>query len=179
VSRQVESELLAHLCHEYEQGALGSAQFADAVEAIVGAWDVLTASMLFSQAEATVKQHFCQWWVECDEGCVYRREPSTTPPWRDGWRAFVWGKVAPKQSLETEKRSSLTPKDARSVVTPQLRRRIFARDGHKCKACSGPPPLELDHIIPVSKGGSSEPENLQSLCVPCNRKKGASILEIV
>ena len=35
--------------------------------------------------------------------------------------------------------------------------------------------LEVDHILPVSKGGLSEPENLQTLCWRCNRTKGAKM----
>lgn len=35
--------------------------------------------------------------------------------------------------------------------------------------------LEVDHIVPVSKGGLSEPENLQTLCWRCNRAKGAKM----
>ena len=35
--------------------------------------------------------------------------------------------------------------------------------------------LEVDHIVPVSKGGLSEPENLQTLCWRCNRTKGAKM----
>ncbi|MFC5731548.1 MULTISPECIES: HNH endonuclease [Nocardioides] len=31
--------------------------------------------------------------------------------------------------------------------------------------------LEVDHIVPVSKGGLSTPENLQTLCWRCNRRK--------
>ncbi|MBR2352886.1 MAG: HNH endonuclease, partial [Clostridia bacterium] len=32
--------------------------------------------------------------------------------------------------------------------------------------------LEVDHIIPVSKGGKSTLDNLQTLCERCNRGKG-------
>ncbi len=30
---------------------------------------------------------------------------------------------------------------------------------------------EIDHVVPVSKGGCNSPDNLQLLCKPCNRKK--------
>ncbi|WP_411815422.1 HNH endonuclease [Kurthia gibsonii] len=35
--------------------------------------------------------------------------------------------------------------------------------------------LEIDHIIPISKGGMSSEDNLQTLCWKCNRSKGAKI----
>lgn len=44
-----------------------------------------------------------------------------------------------------------------------------------CASCEARPPdvtLEIDHVVPVSKGGSSRRENLQFLCVACNRRKG-------
>jgi 5-methylcytosine-specific restriction endonuclease McrA len=36
--------------------------------------------------------------------------------------------------------------------------------------------LEVDHIMPVSKGGLSVPQNLQTLCWKCNRTKGVSVV---
>jgi len=32
---------------------------------------------------------------------------------------------------------------------------------------------ELDHVVPLIDGGSHEPSNLQTLCVPCHRAKSA------
>ncbi|HIS15474.1 MAG TPA: HNH endonuclease [Candidatus Scatomorpha merdavium] len=36
--------------------------------------------------------------------------------------------------------------------------------------------LEIDHIIPVSKGGRTAEENLQTLCWKCNRAKSDKIM---
>ncbi len=42
---------------------------------------------------------------------------------------------------------------------------------NRCLACSEHKPLHADHILPVSKGGSSNIENIQPLCARCNGKK--------
>jgi 5-methylcytosine-specific restriction endonuclease McrA len=56
-----------------------------------------------------------------------------------------------------------------------LRWSILERDGHKCQACGATNCLEIDHIIPRSKGGETIASNLQVLCADCNRGKGASM----
>lgn len=45
---------------------------------------------------------------------------------------------------------------------------IFKRDGFKCLCCGYDKRLEIDHIIPVSKGGENKLSNLQTLCKSCN-----------
>lgn len=45
---------------------------------------------------------------------------------------------------------------------------------HRCVKCGKEPPkvnLHIDHIIPVSLGGSSKRHNIQFLCEKCNLKK--------
>lgn len=63
----------------------------------------------------------------------------------------------------------------RSKVTNELRDQIKKRDGYRCKKCGTNYNLTIDHIIPISKGEKSVPENLQTLCEDCNKEKGNSI----
>lgn len=65
----------------------------------------------------------------------------------------------------------------RALMTARLREHIKARDNYTCQQCfisvHAEPHLllEIDHIIPVSKGGLSAEDNLQTLCWRCNRSK--------
>ncbi|SRR6266851_5164897 len=53
---------------------------------------------------------------------------------------------------------------------------FISQQGSKCASCGSTEILEIDHIIPISKGGSSGVENLQVLCHSCNRKKSDTIV---
>ena len=70
----------------------------------------------------------------------------------------------------------------RALMTTALRRHIKERDNYACRSCrvslAAEPHLllEVDHIMPVSRGGLSLPENLQTLCWKCNRSKGAKVV---
>lgn len=66
----------------------------------------------------------------------------------------------------------------RAKVSNKLRFAIYERDGHRCCKChrrTGN--LEIDHIFPISKGGKSTYDNLQTLCHECNVKKSNKIEE--
>jgi 5-methylcytosine-specific restriction endonuclease McrA len=49
--------------------------------------------------------------------------------------------------------------------------------GFRCLCCGENKPLEADHIIPVSKGGTSWLWNIQPLCGDCNKKKRSKIID--
>ena len=53
----------------------------------------------------------------------------------------------------------------------RLRREILERDGFVCKTCGRRKNLQVDHIIPRSKGGKDVPENLVTSCRHCNISK--------
>ena len=63
----------------------------------------------------------------------------------------------------------------RAKVSNKMRFSVFARDGHKCCKCGSANDLEVDHIFPISKGGKTVYNNLQTLCHNCNLKKSNTI----
>lgn len=91
--------------------------------------------------------------------------------------------VAAVEAMEAEIANTPRPRSAGAIRTERyrangggnvpgwLRQQIFERDGYACVDCGATERLECDHIIPVSKGGTSEEDNLQTLCRSCNARK--------
>jgi len=58
----------------------------------------------------------------------------------------------------------------------KLRKVILERDCHLCQPCMRDqgrptPASQVDHIKPKAKGGTDDPDNLQSICAPCHLDK--------
>lgn len=61
-----------------------------------------------------------------------------------------------------------------------VRIRAMKRDRFQCTYCGAPgtdAELEIDHIIPVSRGGSNHMSNLTTSCRACNQTKSNGTLE--
>lgn len=86
------------------------------------------------------------------------------------------------KTLESKLTASTFAKEQRALMTKKLREFIKTRDNYTCCTCGNSTHvepnllLEIDHIIPVSKGGQTEEANLQTLCWKCNRAKSNKIL---
>lgn len=52
------------------------------------------------------------------------------------------------------------------------KRKILERDAYRCKQCGSYKSLHVDHIVPLSRGGTNDTDNLQALCAKCNLIKG-------
>lgn len=67
------------------------------------------------------------------------------------------------------------------AISPQLRNEILERNGFTCQLCGAGPGdidpfnpnrkvrLHIDHIIPISQGGTDDKDNLRVLCSACNQ----------
>ena len=68
-----------------------------------------------------------------------------------------------------------TPKVRRGAIPDDMKLLVWQRDNGVCTRCGSNVELQFDHIIPISVGGATTPENLQILCGKCNRAKSASV----
>lgn len=83
--------------------------------------------------------------------------------------------------LESKLSMTAFTKEQRSLMTAKLRKAIKERDNYTCQCCGNSTYnepnllLEIDHILPVARGGCTVEDNLQTLCWKCNRAKGTKI----
>ena len=73
--------------------------------------------------------------------------------------------------------SEYNAKSQRKLMTKALRDKIALRDNFTCQLCGKYMPdgvgLQIDHIVPIAKGGKTVPSNLQVLCSKCNGRKSS------
>jgi len=97
-------------------------------------------------------------------------------PGRRGHFALCFGCIGKlycdyvRDDIDTEERTLIVVN--RIAIPESLRNQVFERDDYKCVECGATERLQLDHIIPFSKGGKTELDNLETLCKTCNLKKG-------
>ena len=82
--------------------------------------------------------------------------------------------LAPRKSQSKPRHAARVPK-RRETIPKQVKIDVWQRDSGRCVECGSNSNLEFDHIIPLNLGGANTFRNLQLLCGPCNRSKGASL----
>lgn len=95
--------------------------------------------------------------------------------WGDGDSGFLADElraVAVRYGVATPPEKKAEPPVG--YIGRSLARRVHERDQYRCQECGDWHELEVDHVLPLARGGPTVLENLQTLCGPCNRAKGAS-----
>ena len=85
---------------------------------------------------------------------------------------WYWHQVAKAPKLVS------APTPTRRAIPPAMRHEVFKRGGYKCVECGSTNKdsvLHVDHILPVSRRGGDELENLQILCERCNKSKSVRV----
>ena len=71
--------------------------------------------------------------------------------------------------LRTKRRARI--RNAEGVTTANDFTVIKSVLGDNCLCCGSSENIEMDHVVPISRGGCNWPSNFQPLCVHCNRSK--------
>ena len=66
----------------------------------------------------------------------------------------------------------------RQGIPKAIREEVFERDRKRCVYCGAAVRvMHIDHVQPVSRGGTNDPRNLVTCCPSCNSLKGSKTLE--
>lgn len=141
-------------------------------ERYVKACTCLDCSVL-PQRKATVKAYDAANYLEKRK--PYHREWRTKNRARQNELGCRWAKRNPQKHATVARRRRARLRKLSGSHTAQDVFDLFAKQKARCANCFCElgEKYEVDHIIPVVKNGSDGVENLQILCVSCNRKKNA------
>jgi CRISPR/Cas system Type II protein with McrA/HNH and RuvC-like nuclease domain len=97
-------------------------------------------------------------------------------------RVAAWILANPERHREHSRNAKAKRKKAEGSHTAADIAALFAEQNGLCLCgvvleTNGKDRYHVDHIIPLSRGGTNYPDNLQLLCRPCNRSKGTKTMQ--
>lgn len=138
------------------------------------------------------KEHWLRWRAKQPEGTLpyqrrwYEQDPERNREQRRVWKEANRDKVNEAERLRYAANIEVARQRAREYqhrrrgmrgpVSVETMARTLELLDHACTYCGSIEKIEIDHIVPLSRGGTHEPENLAPACRACNRSKGAKLL---
>lgn len=98
----------------------------------------------------------------------------------DEKRCLIFGHQCPVFSVDEPFTETKELRNITREIPRVTQFRVLKRENQICSDCGNVvkyEDIEFDHIIPWSKGGSSDENNIRLLCMKCNRKKGKKFEE--
>jgi 5-methylcytosine-specific restriction endonuclease McrA len=88
-----------------------------------------------------------------------------------------WRQLNAERYRALKQRRRARQANAEGYFTPDEWAGLCERYEHKCVCCGKRKSLTVDHVVPISRGGTNFIENIQPLCVSCNSTKHANIID--
>lgn len=119
-----------------------------------------------------------QWVKECDERHKLDRKAAKAAYYQDkkdyiDARNKAWKELHPDQVRIYDGRRRAAERKAPATLTAAEWLAVLTTHGRFCDYCGSTDNLELDHVVPLSRGGHHVKENVTPACRSCNRSKGA------
>jgi len=93
-----------------------------------------------------------------------------------------WGHACPVFFTQSGATETITGRTEGRYIPRSVMLKVIRRDNYHCQICNAyvnDKDIELDHIIPISRGGPTTVENLRLLCMTCNQKRSNSTKDIL
>jgi len=100
--------------------------------------------------------------------------PTSIPREITDMSCTLFGHICPVVFVAEGFTETLEPRRRGRYIPFKIKMRVVRRDNYTCQHCGKhllDNEVEFDHIIPISKGGSSEESNIRLTCFGCNRDK--------
>lgn len=128
----------------------------------------LAAARRYRADPATGRENTRRWReAHPDAGAIFYEKNKE----RENTRLREWRRANPEKRLAQDIRRRARKNGAPGTATAAQIAARFAMWGNKCWMC-GNPADTVDHMIPLSRGGSNWPANLRPACRSCNSRKG-------
>lgn len=86
-------------------------------------------------------------------------------------RSRIWSKLNPGKALIKKQRRRFRLAGVTNSLTDYQWQIIQERFDHRCAYCGRRVKLTMDHVTPISKGGSHTVQNVVPACISCNCRK--------
>ncbi|MCP4139989.1 MAG: HNH endonuclease [Chloroflexi bacterium] len=103
---------------------------------------------------------------------AYHKEWSKANPEKRAAYKKEWRKANPEKRAAYDQKRRARKAGNGGSFTAQEWRDLCEKYDSKCLCCKKKKKLTADHVVPISKGGTSNIENIQPLCKSCNSRKG-------
>ena len=84
----------------------------------------------------------------------------------------LYGAMPAPELVIAAERGERRSRSAKARIPDEIRWAVWERDDFTCQHCGARRNLSVDHRLAESKGGTLDMDNLQTLCRPCNSRKG-------
>ena len=104
--------------------------------------------------------------------------PESIPAEISAMECTIFGHICPVVFVGEAFTETSEERRSGRYISFKIKMRVVRRDNYTCQHCKKhlrDDEVEFDHIIPFSKGGSSEEHNIRLTCFKCNRDKSADV----
>lgn len=95
--------------------------------------------------------------------------------YRDWYRTTPIGKA--KKQAHGAKRRALKVSTASPTIDKHIESLLLDKENHQCPYCPFTDKMSVDHIVPLTRGGTHTEDNIELVCLNCNIRKGTKTKE--